>query len=436
MAVFILCIYSLRKSMFLTFVVGFVSYMLGAANPHAVLPIFMYWPFITLNAIAVASVLVVFRLIADKWKGWNTSVIFASGLTAQEFIFSLFSPHGTVSSIAYTQISNLPIIQIASITGIWGITFLIAITAANIALFYRYSQNRRIKANLIPISLLIATVLFGFYRLNMPFEGERLKIGIAAISTNLEQYLAVSANKDKQQVDQSIEQYIQKVDLLAQSGAEVVLLPEKIINLEDHDENLRYFSDMVRKNKINLILGVTSKDGSKLYNSAYIFSHVGEVFFQYNKKHLQPTYESRYTPGNSLGVMNKWGVEICKDMDFIQPSLEYSQQEVNIVFVPALDFHDDSWSHARVAIMRGVEGDFAVARAGQWGLLTLSDSRGRILKNVSCDIAQDKADIMGEVSLGKGNSIYSKIGCSFGWMCVLSFIILSTVLLFVKPTKN
>jgi apolipoprotein N-acyltransferase len=39
--------------------------------------------------------------------------------------------------------------------------------------------------------------------------------------------------------------------------------------------------------------------------------------------------------------MGTWGVEICKDMDFVHPALNYSQQGINIMFVPALNFHDD-----------------------------------------------------------------------------------------------
>ncbi|MBP2625791.1 MAG: Nitrilase/cyanide hydratase and apolipoprotein N-acyltransferase [Firmicutes bacterium] len=435
-ALLLLCIYALRRSLVLTFLVGFFSCLFGSANPHAVLPIIIYWPLIILNAGAVASVLVIFHYIGNKWENWSASLVFASGLTAQEFIFSLCSPHGTVSSIAYTQVSNLPIIQIASITGIWGITFLMALTTANIALFYRYFQNRSVKINLLPISLLIVAILFGFYRLNMPFEGEKIKIGIASISINLEQYLAVATKRDKQQVDDMIKRYIHKVDLLAQSGAEVVLLPEKIISVESRDNSFQRLSDTARKNKVNLIVGVTRKDNTKTYNSAYVFSPVGEVLLEYDKKHLQTTFESRYTSGSELGVMGNWGVGICKDMDFTQPALDYSKKRVNIVFVPALDFHDDSWSHARVAIMRGIEGNYAVARAGQWGLLTLSDSRGRIIEQVSCDVVQEEAILVGEVSLGQGESIYSKLGNSFGWMCLGIFIILSILLSFMKPMTN
>jgi apolipoprotein N-acyltransferase len=438
MALLLLCLYALKGSFISTFLTGFFSYLFGSSNPHTVLPLIVYWPLIVIHATAFASILAIFRHIAVRWKGWDTSFVFASGLAAFEFIASLYSPHGTVNSIAYTQLSNLPIIQIASITGIWGITFMMALIPASVALAFYYPQNRRlsIKANLIPVSLLLFMIIFGFYRLSTPFEGPSIKIGIASISTNLEQYLAV-ASRDEQQVTDTIQRYIQKIDLLAQSGAEVVLLPEKIITVENHDANFQHLSNTAQKNKVNLIVGVTRKDDTKFYNSAYVFSPVGEALLKYDKKHLLSEFENRYTPGNELGIIGKWGVEICKDMDFTQPALDYSKQGVNIVFVPALDFHDDGWSHARVAIMRGVEGNYAVARAGQWGLLTLSDSRGRIIDVVSSDVGDDAgAVLVGAVELGQGKSIYSKLGNSFGWMCIGIFIILGIILSLKMPSKS
>ena len=112
-----------------------------------------------------------------------------------------------------------------------------------------------------------------------------------------------------------------------------------------------------------------------MFNAALIFGPDGSLLQSYRKHHLLPPYENRYTPGKDLALLdvgeaNHAGIAICKDMDFVQPAKEYSRQGVGILFVPALDFHDDGWLHARVAIMRGVEGNYSVARAAQWGLLT------------------------------------------------------------------
>lgn len=47
--------------------------------------------------------------------------------------------------------------------------------------------------------------------------------------------------------------------------------------------------------------------------------------------------------------------------------------------MPAWDFVRDGWVHSRIAVVRGVEGDYAVARGADDGLLIPSDARGRVL---------------------------------------------------------
>ena len=99
------------------------------------------------------------------------------------------------------------------------------------------------------------------------------------------------------------------------------------------------------------------------------------------------------------------------------------------MFVPALDFHDDGWTHGRLAIMRGVEGNYAVVRAGQWGLLTLSDSNGRIIAMKTTDESPNETLLVGEIKLGQGKSIYSQLGDWMGWSCL---VIVTLSLIFVK----
>ena len=46
-----------------------------------------------------------------------------------EFLSASVSPHSTYGNLAYTQMNCLPLIQIASLTGIWGISFAVLLFA-------------------------------------------------------------------------------------------------------------------------------------------------------------------------------------------------------------------------------------------------------------------------------------------------------------------
>ena len=414
-------VYALKANLKRSFFVGSMAYFLGNSNPQNVLPIFVYGTWIFLNAIAFGGILLSFKMAADRWKCWKAIFVFATGITGYEYIISLLSPHGTVSSIAYTQTNNLIIIQIASLVGIWGITFIMTMVAANAAVLIEYKSCRNIKQNLLTSSIVMFAIIFGLYRLYMPVEEDYVKVGAGAVSSNLQQYLVVAENKDPQKVGELIQRYIEQIDDLAEAGADYVVLPEKIITITS-ESDLKKFYEAARRKNIYVIVGVSNRDGAGWKNTAYVVSNGGEKILQYDKHHLQTTFEKKYIEGNHIGVFENKGVEICKDMDFTWPSVEYSKQGVDAVFVPALDFHDDAWSHARVAIVRGVEGNFSVVRAAQWGLLSVSDNRGRVLSKLSTDAAADDAKILAQVPVAAGNSIYSKIGDIFAWVCIISFV--------------
>ena len=71
-----------------------------------------------------------------------------------------------------------------------------------------------------------------------------------------------------------------------------------------------------------------------------------------------------------------------------------------------------------MAVLRGVEGGYAVARSAANGLLTVSDARGRILAERS---SSDSADVLlfAIVPIGPGGTFYSRSGDWFAWLCVI-----------------
>lgn len=420
-----LLVYALEASWKSAILAGLIAYFIGACNQLGYLPIQIFLAISIVNASVFAFLLVAFRYVAIRSNPWVASYVFASGWTAYEFIVSLYSSYGTFHSMAYTQISNLPIIQVTSITGIWGITFLLTLIPASLSLVWYYRSNRsnRFQSALVPFCLLILTLFYGCYRLAMPVESDSVRVGIVAVPTTIQQLLS----KDSKQIVELINEYAKNIEFIAHSGAKVVVLPEKIAILNPSNQKLllERIADVARTNNITLIVGLTNQE-ENIYNSAYIFSSDGEVLLKYDKQHLLPAFEGIYTPGNTRGIITasnggQWGIEICKDMDFVQPARDYSRQGINIMFIPALDFHNDGWLHARIAIMRGVEGNYSVARAAQWGLLTLSDSRGRVIAMNATDESPNETLLNGELRGGEGKTIYSELGDWFGWGCIIMF---------------
>jgi apolipoprotein N-acyltransferase len=141
----------------------------------------------------------------------------------------------------------------------------------------------------------------------------------------------------------------------------------------------------------------------------------------YNKQHLLPPMESNLTPGTGLVTLSrtnqKWGVAICKDMDFTPLSRQYGKAGVGLMLVPGWDFDlDRSW-HGHMAVMRGVEDGFSVVRAAKNGYLTVSDSRGRIVAETRSDSAPFPA-LVASVPAAHGATIYLLLGDWFAWLAL------------------
>jgi apolipoprotein N-acyltransferase len=63
------------------------------------------------------------RLMFARLRGFSSTFVFPLAATALEFSFIHFNPLGTWGAMGFTQYGNLPLMQIASVTGMIGITF-------------------------------------------------------------------------------------------------------------------------------------------------------------------------------------------------------------------------------------------------------------------------------------------------------------------------
>lgn len=456
-----ICLYALSSSLIATVLGGFFAFFLGNAADlfiywHTIIPhsAFLYPAII--DTVAYTVLLVIFRFVAIRSKHWSASFVFASGWVTYNFISFTFFPYlqgATYSNIAYTQLLDLPVIQLASVTGIWGITFLLILLPTSIALAWHYKKIARFsfKALLLPLVLFMLVTSFGMYRLSTPLPNTTVKIGIAAPRVSREELIAIFGkftNKASQVNFDIIKRSIKDIKSLAKFNVEVVLLPEVLAIIPEQDKNhiLKLLSDTARRNKITLIIGLITRENNQSYNSAYMFLPNGKIALRHDKWHLVPGVETNsFVPGNKLSILptNKgnWGILICRDMDYEQPARQYGEEGVNLLFVPAWDFDNDYWVHGRYAYMRAVENGFALARAGQEGLLTLSDSRGRMINTLLTTTATDKQILLtGSLNIGESQTFYSKYGDWFAWGCLIifliNFVILCKNIIFSHPRKD
>lgn len=329
---------------------------------------------------------------------------------ACEYVNNLLSPHGTFFNIGYTQMDALALIQIAAITGIWGIGFLVLLLPASLAALAspRNTQPGRIPIIAITALCIAATVAYGCWRLQAPAPAT-MRIGLASLQKPVDPSLN---GADGQALEM---RYAAAIDRLANMGARIVLIPET--SFATTDATIPAFAKLAQQRDLIVGAGIYYKGDPRGPRNMLTVSQPGARSpATYSKHHLLIGMDSS-VPGNSytmLGDEPRIGLAICKDMDFHDIGQAYAARDAQLLLVPASDFTVDGWLHSRMAIMRGVESGFAIARAARSGRLTLSDDRGRVLAEASSE--QHDAALVGDLPLRATHTLYSRWGDWFAWL--------------------
>lgn len=85
------------------------------------------------------------------------------------------------------------------------------------------------------------------------------------------------------------------------------------------------------------------------------------------------------------------------------------------MIVPGWDFTMDGWSHGRIAMMRGVEDGFSVARSAKKSIIYATDDRGRVLAQRETGWAPFTT-VVTWVPVHHDVTIYSRWGDWFAWL--------------------
>jgi apolipoprotein N-acyltransferase len=316
---------------------------------------------VAMGLLAVLVPALVFGLAVLLWRQFvlvgklgRAALSFAAVWVTFEFAMQTLSANSTSGNIAYSQMNCLPTLQVASLAGPSGIDFLLFfIPGALAALFVGKAtlRHRLILTGFVG-ALLTLTLTWGASRLaNTSRKDPRVKVGL--IASDLPQNIFPQAPEAQQKL---FSEYDAQVARLMDEGAELVVLPEKIARVEDRPQ----FSSLHDSDAV-VVAGIEFVNGGQRSNEA-LLSWPGSTepwHYIYRKHHLVPGFEDRETPGTERLVLptatGKWGVEICKDMDFPALSRQYGKDEVGLMIVPAWDFVKDDWLHDRMAVMRGVE---------------------------------------------------------------------------------
>ncbi len=378
--------------------------------------------------------------------------------TVLEFLRSYALTGFPWSSVGYSQYRFLHIIQVADLTGIYGVTFLVI--AVNGAVADIFLLRRRIREMpLFPVSyvvvglfalvLLVAGSLgYGAWRLGQEREGHILKVGI--VQGNIAQDKKWEPSYQKEVLDT----YFSLSEKAAESSPQLIVWPETAVPFffgYDNAETgrLQQFQMHLGSSLLfgSVLVRERSREKTLLSNSAVLLAGEGKIAYEYDKIHLVPFGEyvplrsllffidklvvgiGDYIPGKEYLRANtdfgSFGTLICYEVIF--PGLVRKFYTTGGDFI--VNITNDAWfgrtaapyQHFSMAVFRAVENRKPLIRAANTGISGIIDSSGRILSQTPLFQRQVVSE---SVRTDGTMTVYTRFGDLFCYFCIVLFLIL------------
>jgi apolipoprotein N-acyltransferase len=379
------------------------------------------------------------RLLVSKMPGLVGTLIFPCSWTALEYVRSL--GNGSWGALAYTQYGNLPLMQFASITGIWGLSFLITWFASitNFAWEQQFAW-RKFREIAILYSLIISFVfLYGYGRLattDQPTD----KVCIASV-TNPRDFVSRFYKPDwtnrksaYEYMQEELDNFFNATMSSAQAGAQIVFWQEYAVSVieEKEEEFIDRATKLAREEQIYLALSIglfpLNYPEQPWQNKLIWIDPRGKVIDEYLKLKPAPPLEPIVPGKGGISILDTFygriASVICADLDY--PSLihQAGTRNAGVLLIPAQDWAAVNPLHTYMAVFRAIENGMSMVKGTGGGLSIAVDAYGRTI-NASGYFNSNQKQMISCLSSKGVVTIYSKIGDSFAWLCVLGFFITS-----------
>lgn len=400
------------------------------------------------------------RLLASRIGSIAGTLVFPMAAVTVEFINTII--FGSWASFAYTQYENLPFIQLSSITGMWGITFMVMWFApvVNDALEKKLDWLKIRKRVLLYSIILTLVFLYGGFRLAMDSPaGKTVKFASMTATGPLNEYLEnvgeagyasslEMAMDDRATQSTLLRELYEKVfdqnAALMTPDVKLILWAESMVCVLEEDEEgfINWGRVFASEHNVYLLLAYfmipETQPAIGGENKAILISHTGKIEWEYLKAHPVPGVSDK--PGDrkipvTKTLFGKISAAICYDMDFTGLIHQAGMAGTDIMLVPAWDWKEIDPLHARMAVFRAIENGFSMVRQTGEGLSIAVDHHGRTRAYMD-HFTTDNHTMISRVPVDGVWTVYSLIGDLFAWLCVGGLVILISIVIVARRKKS
>ena len=324
---------------------------------------------------------------------------------------------GTWGTTATTQLENLPLIQLLSLTGSSGLAFLLGWVASLLAAFLAASDRRWLKVHAAILGVtLLGVFTYGSIRV---FASQDRTVRVGGVVSNLG--LDAGGLPSREALGKNLDDLFERSAAAADEGARLVVWNEgaSAIHKDDEPAALARGQSLARERGIDLVLAYIIPLSEKpfTFENKYVWiSENGVVLETYLKHHPVPgegsvrgTEPLRVHPrpyGTTAGA-------ICYDYDFPAMGLAHAALGAGLVVVPSSDWKGIDPYHSQMARLRAIESGVSVVRPVRWATSMAFDAYGRTRGVLPYFESNDRI-LLVRVPTEPVKTLYAHIGDSVG----------------------
>jgi apolipoprotein N-acyltransferase len=359
-----------------------------------------------------------------------------------EYIRSFFLTGFPWATVGYSQYLNLPLIQVADITGVYGISFLILLVNSAVYDFFSIIGRRErtpIREGVVVLAILSVVFAYGIAKVrkveNISSSQRKITIGLA--QGNIDQ--SIKWNPAYQ--EKTLQIYQNLSFTLAGKQPSLIIWPETATPFffQSEEKYRPPVLEIPEKTGAYLLFGSLSyewdKGNVRYYNSAYLISPQREVIGKYDKIHLVPFGEyvplsellfflgslsavGNLSPGRTVQnlrfPLGDFGVLICFEIIFPNLCRKFVKRGADFL----VTITNDAWfgrtsaphQHLSMATFRAIENRVCIARAANTGISAFIDAKGEIRKKSDLFVGQA---LVGQINPKIEETFYTRYGDLF-----------------------
>jgi len=381
--------------------------------------------------------LLVDRWLAPRLPGFTSTLVYPLVITAVSILNSVTSPFGSSSGLIFSQYNNLVLLQLVSLTGMWGPTFLIAWLGpvVNWAWERKFAWNEIKRGALVYLIIMLLVLVYGEARLWFaPTSAQTVRVaGVSMVDWRanlpvMNQAFETDLDAFRQMMEERYQLYFETAIKEARAGAQLISLPESALTVTPEDEPalIARLAELAKQEGIYLAASIVEMVTDAPYaNKLLIFDPQGEVVLEHYKFGGAGMEGNRingdgilHTVHTPFGVIS--GI-ICWDAVLQGTVTQAGRNGTDILLTPSLPFRETDPMFAQNSVMRAIENGVSVIHVSDGGVSIITDPYGRILASTDY-YAQGEHVIVAQVPTQGVWTLYPYIGDLFGWLAMAGMV--------------